>query len=104
MHNDLLNAKKILDSGINVVLSYNGMILTNNKEASIAINEFILSQMDFTMFTLGVSEIKSDIVSLIIDLGVKSIITYKLSDIAKELLEKNDVKCSYKELINELEN
>ena len=86
MNNDLLNAKKTLDSGVSVVLSYNGMILTSNKEANIAINEFISSKLDFTMFTLGANMIKSDIVSLIIDLGVKSIITYKLSDIAKELL------------------
>ncbi len=104
MDNDLLTAKKMLDSGCSTVLVYNGMVLTNNKDIEVAINEFISSKLDFKLFTLGVKEINSFISSLIIDLNVKCIITYKLSNIAKDNLEKNNIKCSYKELIIEVEN
>ncbi len=104
MDNDLLTAKKMLDSGCSTVLVYNGIVLTNNKDIEVAINEFISSKLDFKLFTLGVKEINSFISSLIIDLNVKCIITYKLSNIAKDILEKNNIKCSYKELIIEVEN
>ncbi len=104
MDNDLLTAKKMLDSGNAVILVCNGMVLTNNKGLDIALNEFISSNFDFKEFVLGIVEVNSIISSLIIDLKVKCIITYKLSNIAKEKLENNGIKCSYKELINEFEN
>jgi len=37
MDNDLLTAKKMLDSGCSTVLVYNGMVLTNNKDIEVAI-------------------------------------------------------------------
>ena len=101
---DILTAKKILDSGYSVVLCYNGMVLTNKKSEEVALSEFIESKLDFSNFTIALKEINSHISCLIVQLNVKSIVTYKLSDIAKEELEKNGIKCNYKDLINELEN
>ena len=101
---DILTAKKMLDSGNSIILVCNGMVLTNNKALDVALSEFISSKFDFSEFILGIVEVNSSISSLIIDLKVKCIITYKLSDIAKNELEKNGIKCSYKELTNEFEN
>ena len=97
---DIITAKKILDTGFTVVVCYKGMVLTSKKEYSIALNEFIDSKLDFKPFSLAIHEIDIDNANLILKLGLQNIATYKISSAAKELFDQNNLNYKYNEIID----
>jgi hypothetical protein len=103
MNNDCLAAKKILDGGNTCVIAYNGMVLTSKKEGLDALLDFINSKFDFSMFSAAVDYIDKAKAILLLKLGIKTFITYKLTNDAKLILEKYSINSNYKELVDEID-
>ena len=98
MNEDIIIAKKILDTGFSVVICHKGMVLTSKKDSIESLNEFINSNLDFSEFAIAMREVNKDHTSLLVKLKIKDIITYKISDKAKIILDSENINCNYLEL------
>lgn len=99
MEADLLAAKKMLDKGYTLVICYKGMIFTSNKEKSVALKEFIDSKLDFSMFSIAFNSVEVSDTEALLMLGIKKVITYKLSNEVKDIFDSNNFIYNYYELI-----
>ena len=99
MEADLLAAKKMLDKGYTLVICYKGMIFTSNKEKSVALKEFIDSKLDLSMFSIAFNSVELIDTESLLKLGIKKVITYKLSNEAKDIFDSNNFIYNYYELI-----
>ena len=96
---DLMIAKKALDTGYTCVIAHNGLVLTNKDNIKIAINNFLSSNIDFSNYSLAITFVNSDICSLLMKLNIKKIFSYKLSMKAKSIFDSNKIIYRYSELI-----
>ena len=96
MNQDIVAAKKILDTNISCVICYKGAVFTNDKPYNKAIIEFMNSGFDFSMFSLAITDIDLLTASII-----KGIFSYRISRRSLDLLNKRNVEIYYNELIEE---
>ena len=103
MNQDVVAAKKILDTDYTCVVCYKGVVLTSKKECNEAIFDFLKSKFDFSMYAIAVSNLDFIGANLIIELGIKNVFSYKVSDKALELLNNNNITSYHNEIINPLD-
>lgn len=96
---DLMIAKKALDTGYTCVIAHNGLVLTSNDKEILALNNFINSNIDFNDFSLAITYIDKDIFELINKLKIKKVFSYKLSKEIKELFDELEMLYKYSELV-----
>lgn len=101
MNQDIVAAKKILDTNISCVICYKGAVFTNDKPYNKAIIEFMNSGFDFSMFSLAITDIDLLTASIISKLDIKGIFSYRISRRSLDLLNKRNVEIYYNELIEE---
>ena len=98
---DLLAAKRVLDTGYTCVLCYKGMVFTSKKEGILPLVEFLDSKCDFKMFSICKKEINECSAILLVKFGINNISTYSLTKKAKNIFDNYGILCKYNELVDE---
>ena len=101
MNQDIVAAKKILDTNISCVICYKGAVFTNDKPYNKAIIEFFNSGFDFSMFSIAITDIDLFTAAILKKLKIKGIFSYKISRKSLDLLNKENVEIYYNEIIDE---
>ena len=98
---DLIIAKKALDTGYTCVLSNKGLLLTSKDDLEKALNDFINSKIDFKDFSIAITYINESIFLLIDKLEIKKIYTYELSNEVKKILDERSILYKYAKLLTD---